>query len=74
MYVSFLAVKVRPRSIKHKYPFKTCDTGFMEIPADKITSEFNITYSYSVKFEVSIIVIFLNTLIIIKMLYDLIFR
>lgn len=45
-----LAVKVKPRSVKHG----CSDTSeHMEIPADKLTSNLNITYSYSVKFEVS---------------------
>lgn len=59
MYVYiFLAVKVTPKSIKHSYPLSNCElslmaNNLMEIPADKIKSELNITYSYSVKFEVS---------------------
>lgn len=55
-----LAVKVKPKSVRHKTSLLTCDTGFMEIPADKITNELQITYSYSVKFEVSFIFILLN--------------
>lgn len=53
-YICFKAVKVKPKSIRHNYPFKSCDNALMEIPADKITEELNITYSYSVKFEVRI--------------------
>jgi len=48
----FKAVKVKLKSIKHRYPNLGCDSGFMEIPADKIKTELNITYSYSVKYEV----------------------
>ncbi|XP_025414820.1 transmembrane 9 superfamily member 2 [Sipha flava] len=48
-----IAIKVKPKSIKHRYPVTSCDTGFMEIPADKITSELNITYTYSVQFEMN---------------------
>lgn len=49
-FLFVLAVKVKPRSVK-----RGCsDTNeHMEIPADKLTSDLNITYSYSVKFEVS---------------------
>jgi len=50
----FKAVKVRPKSIQHKFPVTGCNTGFMEIPADKINTPLNITYSYSIQFEVSI--------------------
>jgi len=50
--IYFTAVKVKLKSVKHRYPTYGCDSGFMEIPADKINSELNITYSYSVKFEV----------------------
>lgn len=53
-YFYYIAIKVKPKSIRHRYPIKSCGTGYMEIPADKITSELNITYTYSVQFEVSI--------------------
>lgn len=53
-YVCSKAVEVQPKSIKHKYPVSECDTGFMEISVDQITTELNITYSYSVKYEVCI--------------------
>lgn len=51
-FIYFTAVKVKLKSVKHRYPISGCDSGFMEIPADKINTELNITYSYSVKFEV----------------------
>lgn len=48
--------------MKHKYPITASGCGLpiehlMEIPADKITSELNITYTYSVKFEVGILAV-----------------
>lgn len=54
IYLYFKAVKVKPKSIQHKFPVTSCNTGFMEIPADKINTPLNITYSYSIQFEVSI--------------------
>jgi len=53
IYLYFKAVKVKPKSIQHKFPVTSCNTGFMEIPADKINTPLNITYSYSIQFEVS---------------------
>lgn len=42
---------MKPRSVKHG----CSDTSeHMEIPAETLTSDLNITYSYSIKFEVSI--------------------
>lgn len=48
-----IAVKVRPRSIQHKFPVTGCNTEFMEISADKINTPLNITYSYSIQFEMN---------------------
>lgn len=44
-------MKVKPRSLKYGC---SDSSGYMEIPADKLTSDLNITYTYSIKFEVCI--------------------
>ncbi|XP_050438800.1 transmembrane 9 superfamily member 2 [Adelges cooleyi] len=54
-----IAVKVKPRSIKYSKSDNdnlNCNdpsADFMDIPADKITSEMSIAYTYSVKFEMN---------------------
>lgn len=58
----FQAVKFTPRSVKHdKYPFKVvgCDSPneLMGISVNSVPSELNVTYSYSVKFQVCIEII-----------------
>lgn len=54
----FSAVKVTPRSIKHadpKNPSCKNDSQPLEIPYSDLSSDLEITYSYSVRFEVSLI-------------------
>lgn len=60
IYLCFKAVKVTPKSIQHTSPVTGCVTGFMEIPADKINTPLNITYSYSIKFEVKLSVYYIH--------------
>ncbi|XP_050527570.1 transmembrane 9 superfamily member 2 [Daktulosphaira vitifoliae] len=50
-----IAVKVKPRSIKHTDDNLNCEDSlnFMDIPSDKIKTELSITYSYSIKFEIN---------------------